>query len=132
MGLIDVDAENLSHGSPPSLSSRLEAFHAEDTAGPPRRRPRQRVDSRAPNLFVAGAADIDLVFGRGAAREFIARAAVPEEHIPQNIIFFAWPSIVRALTVQPEAGVRLLEREPVSTAMLDRKHQRVKDCNKSH
>eukprot|EP00959_Pyramimonas_sp_CCMP1952_P178174 3724332-Pyramimonas_sp.AAC.1 len=36
---------------------------------------------------------------------------------------------MKALIVQLEARVRALEREAMSTAMLDRKHQFVIDCN---
>ena len=41
-------------------------------------------------------------------------------------------SVMRALIVQLEARVRLLEHEAMSTAMLDRKHQIVTDTNKSY
>eukprot|EP00959_Pyramimonas_sp_CCMP1952_P229139 4791230-Pyramimonas_sp.AAC.1 len=39
---------------------------------------------------------------------------------------------MKALIVQLEARVRALEREAMGTAMLDRKHQLVIDCNKSY
>ena len=40
--------------------------------------------------------------------------------------------VMKSLIVQLEARVRLLEHESMSTAMLDRKHQIVTDCNKSY